>query len=138
MISIGYMHCEYDCCIYVRSLDDGSIIFLLLYVDDMLITSKSVDEVKKLKTLLSKECDMKDLGAAKMILGMEIRRGRKSRRLWLSQAGYIEKVLEKFNMGDAKLVKTPLANHFSLSTSDSPKTNEDIQKMSNVPYTSAV
>lgn len=138
MISIGYKRRKYNCCVYVRSLDDGSITFLLLYVDDMLNAGKSMDEVNKLKSLLSKEFDMKDFRVASKILGIEIRRDRKSRRLWLSQAGYIEKVFERFNMGDVKLVKTPLVNHFSLSTSDSPKTNEDIQKMSNVPYTSAV
>ena len=42
MIKIGYKRCEYDCCVYVRSLDDGSFIFLLLYVDDMLIATKSI------------------------------------------------------------------------------------------------
>ena len=54
MIKIGYMRCEYDCCVYARSLDDGSFIFLLLYVDDMLIAVKSIVEVNKLKVLLSK------------------------------------------------------------------------------------
>jgi hypothetical protein len=39
MIKIGYMRCEYDCCVYVKSLDDGSFIFLLLYVDDILIAA---------------------------------------------------------------------------------------------------
>ena len=64
MIRIGYKRCEYDSCVYVKSLDDGSSIFLFLYVDDMLIATKSMSEVKKLKILLSKEFDMKDLGAA--------------------------------------------------------------------------
>ena len=69
---IGYKRCEYDCCVYVKSLDDSSsFIFLLLYVDDMLIAAKSMIEVNKLKSLLSKEFDMKDLGVAKKILGME-------------------------------------------------------------------
>ena len=81
MIKISYRRCEYDCCVYVRSLDDGSFIFLLLYVDDMLIAAKSILEVNKLKFLLSREFDMKDLGAAKKILGMEIRRDRDAKKL---------------------------------------------------------
>ena len=76
MIRIGYKRCKYDYCVYVKSLDDGSSIFLLLYVDDMLIAAKSMSEVNKLKILLSKEFDMKDLGVAKKILGMKIRRQR--------------------------------------------------------------
>lgn len=55
---------------YVKSLDDGSFIFLLLYVDDMFIVPRSMIEVNNLKPLLSKEFDMKDLFAAKKILGM--------------------------------------------------------------------
>ena len=48
------------------------IFFLLLYVDDMLIAARSMKEINKLKTLLRKEFDMKDLGEARKILGMEI------------------------------------------------------------------
>ena len=55
MIQIGYTHCEYDCYVYVKMLDDGSYIFLLLYVDDMLIATKSMCEVDRLKALLRKE-----------------------------------------------------------------------------------
>jgi hypothetical protein len=117
MIKIGYRRCEYDYCVYVRGLDDGSFIFLLLYVDDMLITAKSIVKVNKLKVLLGKEFDMKDLGTTKKIHGMEIHKDRDAKRLWLSQASYVKKVLERFSMENAKPVSTPLANHFRLSTS---------------------
>jgi hypothetical protein len=138
MIKIGYRRCEYDCCMYVRSLDDGSFIFLLLYVDDMLIAAKSIVEVNKLKVLLSREFDIKDLGAAKKILGMEIRRDRDAKRLWLSQANYVKKVLERFSMENAKPVSTPLVNHFHLSTSQCPMTVKETEDMSKVPYASVV
>ena len=116
MIRIGYKRCEYDCCVYVKSLDDGSSIFLLHYVDDMLIATKSMSEVNKLKILLSRKFDMKDLGATKKILGMEIHKERAIGRLWLSRSGYLRKVLERFKMENAKLVSTPLVNPFILST----------------------
>ncbi|WCJ18000.1 Transposon Ty1-LR1 Gag-Pol polyprotein [Euphorbia peplus] len=138
MKKIGYKRCEYDCCVYVKNLDDGSSIFLLLYVDDMLIAAKNMNDVVELKALLSQEFEMKDLGPAKKILGMEIRRDRSSRRLWLSQQGYVEKVLERFAMSNAKPVSTPLANHFQLSEEDCPKTDKEIEEMTKVPYASAV
>ena len=47
---------------------------MLLYIDDMLITAKSRKEITIVKKLLSSEFDMKDLGVAKKILGMEITR----------------------------------------------------------------
>ena len=69
---------------------------------------------------------MKDLGAAKKILGMRITRDRKNHKLTLSQGEYIEKVLEKFGMHNAKPVSRPLASHFKLSKEMSPKTQEEI------------
>lgn len=71
MLHIRYRRCDYDCCVYVKSLDDGYFIFLLLYVDDMFIHANHLHDVNKLKTKLGKDFDMKDLGDAKKILGME-------------------------------------------------------------------
>src|ERR1044072_2253231 len=115
MLKIGYGRCVYDCCVYVRSLDDGSYIFLLLYVDDMLIAANHWSDVNDLKVKLSREFDMKDLGAARKILGMEILRDRSAKKLWLSQKKYIEDALKRFDMSRCKPVSTTLANHFKLS-----------------------
>ena len=134
MIKIGYRRCEYDCCVYVRSLDDDSFIFMLLYVDDMLIAAKSIMKVHKLKILLSREFDIKDLGTSKKILNMEIHKDKDTKRLWLSQVSYVKKVLERFSMKNAKPMTTHLANHFYLSTSQCPKTVEETEDMSLVLY----
>ena len=58
--------------VYFKQSDDPT--YLLLYVDDMLIAVKNKTHVQKLKTQLKKKFDMKDLGEAKKILGMEITR----------------------------------------------------------------
>ncbi|KAE8710199.1 dr1-associated corepressor-like isoform X1 [Hibiscus syriacus] len=79
-----------------------------------------------------------DLGAAKQILGMRIKRDPKSGTLILSQAEYINKVLSRFNMQDAKPVNTPLGVHFRLSKEQSPKTEEERAHMVKVPYVSAI
>jgi hypothetical protein len=84
-------------------------------MDDMLIVVKSMNEVNKLKTLLSMEFDMKDLGVAKKILGMDIHRDRATVRLWLSWHSFVEKVLKRFNMDNTKPMSTPLVNHLRLS-----------------------
>ena len=105
----------------------------------MLIAAKSMSEVNKLKSLLSKEFNMKHLGAAKKILRMETHRDRVSERLiWLSQRSYVKRVLDRFNMDNAKLVSTSLANHFILSTNQCPKTDDEVKDMSKVSYASAM
>ncbi|KAH9291356.1 hypothetical protein KI387_043454, partial [Taxus chinensis] len=99
---------------------------------------KNMQEIKVLKKQLSESFDMKDLGAAKQILGMRISWDRKEWKLTLSQEEYIKKVLERFNMQDAKPVGTPLAGHFKLSKEQCPKTEQERNQMSKVPYSSAV
>ena len=57
----------------------------------------------------------------------------------LTQKAYLQKVLQKFLIGDeAKSVGSPLAPHFKLSARMSPKTIDDREYMSHIPYTSAV
>jgi len=64
----------------------------------MPIASKDKSLIKKLKSQLSDEFEMKDLGVAKKVLGMEIHRDRKAGKLYLSQRKFLEKVLDRFNM----------------------------------------
>jgi hypothetical protein len=109
MIANGFKMSLYDSCVYIKFVD-GSPIYLLLYVDDMLIALKSKIDIANLKAQLSSKFEMKDLGAAKKILGMKITRDRKSSLLFLSQHGYIQKVLHHFNMHDSKPVSTPIAS----------------------------
>lgn len=132
MIGQNYCKSQYDDCIYFQNFQNGSFIYLLLYVDDMLIASRDKSLIKKLKTELSNEFDMKELGAAKKILGMEIRRDRQAGKLFLSQQKYIKRVLDRFNMNNCKPVSTPLAAHFKLSSEFCPNTKEEMEHMSYV------
>ncbi|KAK8931206.1 hypothetical protein KSP39_PZI016897 [Platanthera zijinensis] len=77
MTSYGYSRSQYDSCVYYRFLVNGDILILMLYVDDMLIACKSAREIQVLKQTLHAEFEMKDLGHAQKILGMEIKRDRK-------------------------------------------------------------
>ena len=133
----GYNRFEMDHCCYQKHFD-SSYIILLLYVDDMLIAGSDIQEINKLKKQLSREFEMKDLGAAKQILGMSIARNKETGTLKLSQAKYIRKVLEKFSMADAKPRSTPLGSQLKLSKAQSPKTEKDKEQMAKVPYASAV
>jgi hypothetical protein len=67
MLSHSFKRSDYDSYVYLKTVN-GSAIYLLLYVDDMLIAAKDKSEVAKLKAQLSKEFKIKDLGAAKKFL----------------------------------------------------------------------
>ncbi|KAG8498697.1 hypothetical protein CXB51_005124 [Gossypium anomalum] len=128
MTSHDFKRSSFDSCVYFKKNNDGSFVYLLLYVDDMLIAAKDKGEIRKVKAQLSEEFEMKDLGPAKKILGMEILRDRKTSKLYLSQKGYIEKLLCRFNMRSAKPTSSAL----------SPQSDDKTEYMSHVPYSSAV
>ena len=138
MIKTGYTRCLYDCCIYLRKLNEGSYIYLLLYVDDILIAAQNKGEIEVLKKLLSSEFEMKDLGDAKKILGMEIYRDKVAGKLFLSQKTYIQKILQKFGMANSKPVSTPFVKSIRLSSDMSPRSEFEISSMKRVPYSNAV
>ena len=129
MVGHGYTRTNADHCVYVRKFPNGKFVILLLYVDDMLIVGQDAGVIGNLKKDLFKSFDLKDLGLARQILGMQILHDRKAKKLWLSQEKYIKRVLERFNMKHARLVSTPLGAHFKLrkkSCSSSKKEKKDI------------
>lgn len=135
---IGFRRSSFDSCIYLKRIYKENCIYLILHVDDMLIARKDAEEIEKVKELLKFEFDMKELGPAKKILGMEISGDKKAGTLLLTQKGYLERILNKFGMRNAKPLSTPLAPHFKLSMSNSPKTEVEIDYMSKVTYSSVV
>lgn len=80
----------------------------------------------ELKILLNSEFDMKDLGDAKKILGMEITRDKVKGTLSTSQEGYLLKVLGKYNMNQSKPVATLLGIYFKLNSA----TEKEVQDQS--------
>lgn len=74
MMTHKFTRNSYDWYVYHKELNTGNVMYLLLYVDDMLIACQDLEEIKSLKAELSVEFEMKDLGQAKMIIGMEIQR----------------------------------------------------------------
>ena len=81
MIGHGYSRSQHDNCVYHRKFSDRSFVYLLLYIDDMLIPAHDISLINKLKAQLNSEFEMKDLGGPKKILGMEIHRDRQAQKI---------------------------------------------------------
>ena len=79
-----------------------------MYVNDILLASSDVNLLLETKKFLSSKFDMKDLGEASFVLGIEIHRDRKNGVLGLSQKAYLEKVLNKYNMQNYKPSPAPI------------------------------
>ncbi|GJR73351.1 gag-pol polyprotein, partial [Tanacetum coccineum] len=107
-----------DPCAYFKRFGNNDFVILLLYVDDMLVAGPNKDRISKLKAQLAREFEMKDLGPANKILGMQIHRDRVSRKIWLLQKSYVKKILQRFNMQDCKPISTPFPTNIKLSSID--------------------
>src|SRR3954466_9300611 len=81
---------------------------------------------------------MKDLGEAAYILGIKIYRDRSRRLIGLSQSAYIDKVLKRFNMHDAKKGFLPMSHGIHLSKTQGPSTPDEQRRMDKILYASAI
>lgn len=134
----GFKRSDYDSCLYYRGNQIGEVIYLLLYVDDMLIISKERTNIELMKSWLKSEFEMKDLGTVSKILGINIKRDRGRGILVLDQQDYIKKIIENFSMNNEKVTKQPMTNEYILSKEQCPKTEVEKEEMIDVPYSSAV
>eukprot|EP00253_Pinus_taeda_P028595 PITA_28595 len=134
-VKIAFLHgdlSKVDHCVHFKLIGDH-VINLVLYVDYMLLVGSDKEIILDLKTQLSSKFNMKDLGAANYILGMEIKRDRERRKLWLNKRKYVETILQ-----DSKPVKVPIPVGVRLSVEKCFETQEEEEDMSHVPYASAV
>ena len=92
MLQIDYKRCKYDYCVCSHTFDDGHMIILMLYVDNM-FACQDMSKINKLKRMLNSEFNMKDLGTAKKILRMEIKKDQENGRLHLSRSNISKRFL---------------------------------------------
>ena len=112
--------------------------FLVLYVNDILLIGNDIEVLSSVKGWLQKQFDMKDLGEANYILGIKLLRDRKNKVLALSQALYIDKIIARFSMENSKKGTLPFRHGVHLSKEKSPKTLGQKERMSRIPFASAV
>lgn len=96
-----------DPCLYF--LDKGHVhknIYVILYVDDIVLVTANENTMKGFKAYLSNEFRMVDLQEIKLFLGIQIERN--NQEISLNQSAYLKTVLSKFNMDECKAISTPL------------------------------
>jgi hypothetical protein len=103
----GFKENEEDNCIYAK-FKNGKFIFLVLYMDDIVLASSDVHLLLETKDFLSSHFDMKNLGEASYVLRIEIHQDRRKGVLGLSQKSYTKKILKKFNMHKCNPMPAPI------------------------------
>ena len=99
--SFGFVQSPDEPCVY-KKCSGNVVVFLILYVDDILFIGNDVGTLSSVKVCLSAQFNLKDLGEANHILGIKLLRDRQKRMLGLSQASYIDHILARLSMQDSK------------------------------------
>ncbi|KAA0067819.1 gag/pol protein [Cucumis melo var. makuwa] len=124
-------------CVYKRIIN-STVAFLVMYVDDILLIGNDVGHLTDIKKWLATQFQMKDLGNAQYVLGIQIVRNRKNKTLAMSQTSYIDKMLSRYKMQNSKKGLLPYIYGIHLSKEQCPKTPQEVEDMSNISYAFAI
>ncbi|KAL0451725.1 UNVERIFIED_CONTAM: Copia protein [Sesamum latifolium] len=105
---------ENDPCVF-KKISGSSVKYLVLYVNDILLIGNDVKVLGDIKSWLSTQFPIKDMGKASYFVGIKIYRDRSRRMLGLTQSSYIEKVLKIFKMDNSKRRFLPMMHGIKLS-----------------------
>ena len=133
----GFIKNEDEPCVYKKA-SGSNIVFLVLYVDDILLIGNDIPTMQEVMAWLGKCFSMKDLGDAAYILGIKIYIDRTKRVLGLSQSTYIDKVLRRFSMQESKKGFLPMRHGIKLIKTQCPRTPDELKRMKEIPYASSI
>jgi hypothetical protein len=103
-----------DSCIFSRIFDDGSVLIVGIYVDDIIICASNQCHVQFVKGKLQERFRLSNIGNLKYCLGIQVQKDNKG-GITLNQDSFISRTLKKFGMAECKGSKTPMMLNQSLS-----------------------
>lgn len=115
LAKLGFRRNQAEYCLYTRK-SEKSFVMVALYVDDLLIAGSTKEAIDIVKTELMNEFKMKDLGATKKFLGMNIEQTESG--IKLSLRDYIQSLLSEFGMQDCHSEPTPAVVGQDLTSAD--------------------
>lgn len=137
LIKCGFIRAAADTNLYVLN-KDGSRLYLVVYVDDLLLVSKSLKLLNEVRDLLTAEFEMKILGDPAQLLGVQIKRNRGAGTITIDQTKYITDVLKRFGMNDSHGTSTPISSGIRLEKPQKSATAQEKAELDKLPYKQAV
>ena len=124
MLDQGFYKNKCDNCLYVK-INHNIVIYVLIFVDNILISGSCANEIEILKTNLNKSFKMKDMGLLNYFLGISVEQDVNNGIIILNQKQYLENVLRKFYMLNCKPVDTPMDCNFDYESLERDKSESD-------------
>ncbi|XP_019226912.1 PREDICTED: uncharacterized protein LOC109208282 [Nicotiana attenuata] len=115
LCSRGYTHSMLDCSLFYKKTE-RSIVFVAVYVDDVLVASTHLQEIESLKTFLHNTFKIKDLGRLHYFLGLEVQYT--ERGVLMSQRKFTMDLLKEFGCIDSPPMTSPLDSSLKLKADE--------------------
>ena len=115
--TINFIQSIADPCIFISG-EEANLTIIAVYVDDLIIITKTPEAMKKIKESLAARFKMKDLGKLHYCLGISIQYDEEKGHLWMNQRQYIQSLLERYGLAQAKTVSTPADINVKLVKND--------------------
>ena len=125
--SNGYTQSQADHTMYFKHYNEGKISILIVYMDEIIVTSDDPLEIKRLKMLLARDFEIKDLEALKYFLGKEFARSMKG--MFVFQTKFVLDLLKEIGLMGCKDAETPIESNLKLQ----PTKVEDVLDIDRFP-----
>ncbi|KAG8735428.1 hypothetical protein FRC10_010611, partial [Ceratobasidium sp. 414] len=137
MLELGFKCAPSDWCLFVRRRCQ-KVLLIAVHVDDMLGAATDIDCWDEFCAEMHRHFKIKNLGPATHILGTEVTQDLDAGTIRITNRRYLEDVVRRYNMWDAKPVSTPLDPGVCLFHDDQPANNNDKDEMEHIPYLSVI
>lgn len=127
---LGLKQSNSDQCLYILNNSNAhDIIYLLLYVDDIIIAGSNMLKIGEIKYYLKEEFEMEDNGDLDYFLGLKINYDKTGGKLYINQTQYLEDVLKKFNMDNCNTISTPIESKLNIEEYNKQECNQPYRQL---------
>ncbi|XP_019250926.1 PREDICTED: uncharacterized protein LOC109229833 [Nicotiana attenuata] len=115
LLTSGFKQSRHDYSLFTKTTN-GAFVLILVYVDDLLVTSNDLAEIQLAKDALHKNFKLKDLGELRYFLGVEF--ARSSEGIIMSQRKYTLEMISEASLPGSKPKETPMEQHLKLTSAE--------------------
>ena len=134
---LGFNQSAVDHSVFLKqTVDEHTVVTMAM--DNTAITSKQLVDVKRFKTELCHYWGISDKGELSWFIGFKVKHDRQACTILINQWAYIEAMVNKFKLTNAKLVLTPMEAGVQYMKEQGPSTPTQERQVQGVPYSEAI
>ena len=135
---LGFTRSAVDHSVFFWRSDDDKHTIVVVATNDMAVASKHVEDATRFKSELKRYWNITNNGPIRWFLGSQIICNRAARTISINQHAYIQAVVDKFKLTNAKHVTTPMESGAQFSKEQGPSTPTQAMRMRGIPYAEAI